>query len=425
MNRAVQSLFLLSCAGVLAANGPVGLARADDWPQWRGPGGDNHAAETASVPLHWDVESGDNVAWKQPLPGHGHSTPIFVGDAIFLTTSDAEAETQSLLKLDRASGRIVGQWVIHRGKLPEPIHRKNTHASPSPAFDGRHVLVAFYQDSAIVVTALTTSGEQVWQTRVAEFQPERFQFGYGASPIVEGDRVIVAAEYDGGDSGLYALDTATGQPVWSVRRPKNVSYASPIVATIDGRRQVLLAGGEKICAFDPVTGRQLWQVDAATKAIAGSAVTDGNHVLIGGGFPKTGTWCVLVDSDPRLLWQNRAKCYEQSLLATDGYVYAVADSGVAYCWRTRDGKEMWKVRLLRGGISASPLLVGGRIIAASERGKVFQFAASPERFELLSENEAGESIFATPVAVDGRLYVRTADGRGEDRQEFLMAIEER
>jgi outer membrane protein assembly factor BamB len=174
--------------------------------------------------------------------------------------------------------------------------------------------------------------------------------------------------------------------------------------------------------YDIQTGRELWKVDASTEAICGTAVWDGRRVLVSGGNPVAGTWCVTGDGSRQLLWKNSVMCYEQSLLTIDNFVFAVADSGVAYCWRTQDGTEMWKKRLCAGGISASPLLVGNRIYAASERGTVYVFAASQDRFDLLAENSSGDSIFASPIAVDDRIYLRTAIGSGEQRQEYLVAI---
>ncbi len=399
-----------------------GFASADDWPQWRGPEGNNHAAEGTHVPLRWNLDNGENVHWKVKLAGRGHSTPIVIEDGIFMTSCDTERETQSLLKVERETGLIVDQWVIHRGSLPRRIHPKNTHASPSPAFDGENIIVAFYTDDAIWVTAMTPKGREVWSKRVGDFKPSSFQFGYGASPIVEDDLVIVAAEYDGDSSGLYALDTRTGERVWRVQRPVNLNFASPIVATIAGQRQILLCGAETIIGYDPQTGREFWKVDASTEAICGTAVWDGRRVLISGGNPAAGTWCVTGDGSRQLLWENGVMCYEQSLLTIDNYAFAVADTGVAYCWRTQDGKEMWKKRLFGGGISASPLLVGNRIYIANERGTVFVFAASPDRFDLLAENPSGDAIFASPIAVDDRLYLRTAIGSGGQRQEYLVAI---
>lgn len=396
-------------------------ARGEDWPCWRGLHGDNHASEETDAPIRWDLESGRNIDWKTALPGRGHSSPVVIQDAIYLTTSEQQSQTQSLLKLDRASGRLIDQWVVHRGTLPKRIHPKNSHASPTPAFDGDDLFVIFYTDDAIWLTAMTTSGREVWKKRVCEFKPAAFQFGYGASPCIEDNVVIIAAEYDGRDSGLYALDCRTGETVWKVPRRSNLNFASPIVATIAGQRQVLLAGADTISAYDPQTGRALWSVDASTEAICGTVVWDGRRVMVSGGNPNAGTWCVSGDGTQASLWENSVMCYEQSLLAIKNYVFAVADNGVAYCWRTRDGGEMWKKRLFAGRVSSSPLLANNRIYIASEAGTVYVIAALPDRFDLLAENSTGDSIFATPVAVDDRLYLRTAIGEGADRQEYLIA----
>lgn len=392
------------------------------WPQWRGPTADNHAGPDVSLPLKWDLETGEGIAWKTKLPGRGHSTPIFTRDGIFLTTADADAGTQSVLKIDSLSGRIQDEFVIHRGTLPSRIHPKNSHASPSMAFDGERYFASFYTDDAIVLTALSSDGNEQWQTRVSEFKPSIFRFGYGASPIVEDDVVIVAAEYDGKDSGIYALDRKTGKQVWKISRPSNLNFSSPIVTTIAGSRQLLIAGADAFCSYDPTTGRKLWQVDTTTEAICGTVVWDDRRVMISGGNPVAGTWCVSADGSGKLVWSNRVMCYEQSLLAMKNYVFAVADSGVAYCWRTLDGTETWKKRLFGDGVSASPLLADGHVVVASERGRVLLFMASPDRFEPIANIQTGDSIFATPIAIGSRLYVRTGINESAGRQEYLIAI---
>tara|TARA_R110002073_G_scaffold20123_4_gene72563 strand:- start:8782 stop:10047 length:1266 start_codon:yes stop_codon:yes gene_type:complete len=414
-------LLLLSMLGLVSLIAQNGAAQ--DWPQWRGPDANNHATAEIKLPRRWDVSTASDVAWRTKIPGRGHSTPIVVQDSIFLTTAESDKQTQSVLKLNRSDGRLLDQWVIHRGTLPARIHPHNSYASPSPAFDGTRVYVAFHTDDAIWVTALTPEGRKVWQRKVSNFAPEAFQFGYGASPIIEDDLVIVAAEYDGEDSGLYALDSQTGKQVWKTTRPKNLNFASPIVTTLSGRRQILLAGADKISAYDPRNGKELWSVDTATEAICGTIVWDDQQrIMVSGGNPKSGTWCVSGEGKHNVLWENPVQCYEQSLLTIPGHVVGAADNGVLYCWRTQDGTEMWKKRLFGGGISASPMLVGDRIYIASEAGMIYVVAATPNRFDLLSENPSGDSIFATPVAIDDRLLIRTGIGVGEDRKEYLIAI---
>lgn len=415
MVRLIVPLCLISCLAFASAS------RGEDWPTWRGAVGDNHAADGTDIPVSWNFQTEENVVWKTAIAGRGHSSPVIVGDAIFLTTADTSDQTQSLIKVDRRSGRQLDTLVLHRGTLPARIHGNNSHASPTPAFDGKHLFVTFHTNNAIWLSKVSVDAELLWQKRVADFEPSLFQFGYGASPLIEGDTVIVAAEYDGPGSGIYGVDAATGTQVWKAPRPINLNFASPIVATINGQRQVIIGGGGLIAAYEPGTGKPLWSIDSTTQAICGTAVWDDRRVIVSGGNPASGTWCVSGDGS-RELWSNRVKCYEQSLLMVADHVYGIADSGVAYCWRTSDGKEMWKQRLFGGGISASPLLVGDRIYIASEDGEMFVIAASPERFEQLAEQQTGNSIFASPVALDDRLYVRTGVGSGDGRQEYLVAI---
>lgn len=415
----------IACSGLCIAvmcGGITTSSYGEDWATWRGPQGNNHAPEQTDAPIRWNLESGHNIAWKTPLPGRGHSTPIFVGDSIFLTTSDVERGTQSLLKLNRQTGRLTDQWVLHRGTLPARIHPNNSHASPTPTSNGEHVFVSFHTNDAIWLTAMTRDGREVWKSRVSEFKPTAFEFGYGASPLLEDNLVIVAAEYDGRDSGLYGLDVRSGQQVWKVARPINLNFASPIVGTIAGQRQLLLAGADSIVAYDPRDGKQLWKADVGTEAICGTVVWDGRRILFSGGNPQAGTWCVNGDGSSARLWDNGVMCYEQSLLAIQNFVFAVADNGVAYCWRTVDGTETWRKRLFGGAISASPLLVRDRVYVASQSGTIYVVAASPDRFDLLSENPSGDSIFASPVAIDDHLYFRTGVGTGAQRQEFLVAV---
>lgn len=395
---------------------------AETWPSWRGQAGDNHAASGNRVPEKWDLASGENVLWQTKIPGRGHSSPVITDDAIFLTTADSEKKTQSLLRLDRETGTLVSEKVLHRDGLPDKIHPSNSHASPTPAFDGQHLFVSFYTSDSIVLSKVTPNGLVVWQQKVANFKPNQFQFGYGASPVIEDDVVIVAAEYDGPDSGVYGMDRETGKQVWKAARPVNLNFASPIVATVGGTRQLFLAGASRICSYDPGDGKLLWSIDESTDAICGTVVWNKRNVFISGGNPGKGTWCVSGDGTKDYVWDNRVKCYEQSLLIFGDHLLAVDDNGVGHCIVASSGDELWQQRLFDGRVSASPLLVGDRIYTASEDGNVVVISTNTDRCEILAKNQTGNSIFASPVIVDDRLYLRPATGYGQNRQEYLVAI---
>ncbi|MCA9236829.1 MAG: PQQ-binding-like beta-propeller repeat protein [Planctomycetales bacterium] len=414
---------LVAVSLMLAPLAPGASAVAQDWPQWRGPHCDNRATAGATAPIEWSEDAG--LAWSTPLPGRGHSSPTLVGERIYLTTADADAQTQSLLIVDRRTGALVRTVVVHEGGLPARIHPNNSHASPTVASDGQHVYALFCNQNAAMVTAFDLDGEQLWQQRAGAFDPQRFQFGFGSSPVIVGDVIVMATEYDGPESGLYALDLATGAQRWHAPRPNSLSYSTPRPLSDRGRSLLLLSGNNLLAAYNAADGQVAWSVPGSTMATCGTMVADAQSGLAfaSGGFPGSFTVALRLDGAHDVVWQNNVRCYEQSLLLAGDFLYATADNGVAYCWRAADGEEMWK-RRLGGKYSSSPLLVGDRIYATNERGTTFVLAATPEECRVLAENRLGDSAFATPAPADGRLYHRygkTVDGR---RQEYLVAIGE-
>lgn len=403
----------------LIATAPLTVAQ--DWSQWRGPTGDNHAPTGATAPVAWSEEAG--LAWKTPIPGRGHSSPTLVGSRIYLTTADEESQTQSLLVLDRATGRLLKETPTHRGGFPAQIHQNNTHASPTVASDGQRVFALFCNNDAAMVTAYDLDGNQLWQTRAGGFDPQQYEFGFGSSPRLVDGLLVLSTEYDGPESGLYALDPATGQSVWKTPRVKQLSYSTPAIANLGGRNQLLMSGNYSLASYDAATGKQLWETEGSARATCGTMVWDESLGLgfASGGYPNQFTLAVDLGGDHRIAWQNGVKCYEQSMLVVDGYLYGVSDKGIAYCWRGSDGQEMWKERL-GGGFSSSPLLVDGKIYVTSEAGTTHVYQAIPERFVGLGRNQLGDSGFATPTPADGRLYHRYAKSENGGRQEYVVAI---
>ncbi len=399
-------------------------ALAQDWLQWRGPSGDNHAADGATAPTAWSEDAG--LAWKTPVPGHGHSSPTIVGDRIYLLTADADAQTQSLLIFDKTSGELVREVLTHRGGLPAQIHPNNSHATSTVASDGERVFALFCNDDAAIVTAYDLGGEKLWQERVGGFDPRQFQFGFGTSPRLVDGVLVVATEYDGPESGLYGHDPKSGKRLWSTPRVKELSYSSPSIVPVDGKHQLLMSGNYQVASYEPATGKVLWSLDdTSTRATCGTMVWDEKLGLgfASGGFPDSFTLAVRLGGDHDVVWRNGVKNYEQSLLVVDGYVYATADRGIAYCWRASDGKEMWRERI-GGKYSASPLLVARKIYATNEQGTTTVFEANPERYVGVATNQLGDSAFATTTPSGGRLYHRYAKTEGGKRQEYLVAIGE-
>ncbi|MGI9427659.1 MAG: PQQ-binding-like beta-propeller repeat protein [Bythopirellula sp.] len=399
--------------------------RAQDWPQWRGLTGDNHAASSATAPVNWDEST--NLVWNVPVPGRGHSSPTVIGDRIYLTTADAEQQTQSLLIYQRHTGELLTEKIAHQGGLTAKLHPNNSHASSTVASDGERVFALFNQNGAVWVTAFDLDGQQLWQERAIGFEPKIYEFGFGSSPVVVDDKVIVASEYDGAESGIVALDTTTGKQRWKIDRPQSLSYSTP--ARFRQGDQVLLvtSGNLLFAAYDPADGSVAWSTEGTTMATCGTMVWNEQRGLAfaSGGYPLKFTAAVRTDGDHGIVWSNyKIKCYEQSMLVVGDYLYAVTDPGLVHCLRCSDGEEQWKQRLGGRGVSSSPVLIDGKIYVTSERGTTYVFTATPDGFELLGENQLGSECFATPTPIGNRLYHRYAVGTGAERQEYLAAIGE-
>ena len=392
-------------------------ATAGDWPAWRGPNLNGVADADQQPPVEWSARK--NVVWKTPVPGRGHSSPTIVGNRIFLATADEVEQKQGVIAFDRETGEQIWITEVSSGGFPK-THAKNTHATCTVACDGERVFVVFHHHAKLTLAALSIDGEKLWAKEVGPYDPKLYEYGYAPSPLLYESTVIVAGDYEKGGH-LTAYDAASGGQLWRIDRPKMLSFSSPIVAHVAGRDQLLLSGCEMIAAYDPRNGEMLWHVPGTTMATCGTMVWDGDLVFASGGYPDSETLCIKADGSAEIVWQNDQKCYEQSMLAHDGYLYAVTDKGVAYCWKAADGEEMWRERLA-GPVSASPILVGDTIYQSIEKGTTFVFKANPEKFELVAKNQLGTEAFATPTICDSRIYLRIAQGAGPKRQEFLYCV---
>jgi outer membrane protein assembly factor BamB len=390
---------------------------AGDWPWWRGPARDGVAPASAHPPLKWSET--ENVLWKTEVPGRGHASPTVVGGRIFLSTADEQQEVQSVLCYDRKTGRQLWKVDVHSGGFERRGHKKNSQASATVACDGERVFANFLHDGAIYTTALDLQGKQVWQTRISDFVTHQ---GFGSSPALYEKLVIVATDNKAGGV-IAALDSSTGKIVWKHARPEQPNYTSPIILPVAGRDQLLLAGCDHVSSFDPLTGKPLWEVEASTTECVGTIVTDGALVFASGGYPKQLTQAIAADGSNKIVWQNETRTYVPSMLVHDGCVFTVTDAGIAYCWKSTTGEELWKARL-GGTFNTSPVLVGELIYATNQEGKTFIFKANRAKYELVAENELGEDVYATPTFLGSQIFMRVAHGSGSSRQEWLYCLGE-
>ncbi|WP_020468418.1 outer membrane protein assembly factor BamB family protein [Zavarzinella formosa] len=393
---------------------PITVARTD-WAWWRGPNRNGVADPNQHLPLKWSEK--ENVLWKTPVPGRGHGAPTVVGDQVFLATAEPDKEVQSVLCVDRMTGKQLWITEVHKGGFEKKGNTKASLASSTIACDGKRLFVNFLHDAAIYTTALDRNGKQLWQKKITDYTLHQ---GFGSSPAVYQSLVIVSAD-NKGTGVIVALDRATGKEVWKVDRPKLPNYASPIILKAADKEQLLLIGCDLVTSLDPLTGKKIWEIKGSTTECVTSTVTDGKHIYTSGGYPKNHISAVVADGSGKVAWENGARVYVPSMLHKDGYLYAVLDAGIAMCWKSDTGKEIWKGRL-EGTFSASPVMVGDLIFATNEAGRTFIFRAAPTELKILEENQLGNEVFASPAICGDCIYMRVANQDKGQRQEMLYCI---
>lgn len=386
-------------------NLPPAVAAADDWSWWRGPDLNNHAAAGPQPPLKWSVT--ENVRWRVELPGKGHATPCIVGKRVLVTTGDRQSQTISLLCLDRDSGKQLWQTEIYRGALPK-IHTDNSYASAMPACDGERVFIPYQTSDALCLAALDLDGKLVWKVPVGPYQSIQ---GYSSSPALHKSLVIVPSDGSLGNK-LTALHRKTGAVVWRASLTKGLeSYASPLVVRVAGRDQAILVGGKKTHSFDPSSGKLLWTCDGPADFCVATVAFNQDTVFSTGGYPQKGLLAIRADgsgdvTQSHLRWQSDAKAgYVPSPLLHAGLLYAVSDTGLLRCYEADGGRIVWE-HALKAPFYSSPVLAGDRIYLFDRDAKGYVIKTG-RQFELLATNELPDGVFATPVILGGRIYLRT------------------
>lgn len=384
---------------------------AENWPEFRGPSGQGHY-EGKNLPLQWSETK--NVVWKQAIPGKGWSSPIVQDGKVYLTSAVPIEGTKNLslqaLCLDADKGTVLWQTeVFLQGPKAPSIHTKNSHASPTPITDGKHLFVHFgHQGSA----CLDLEGKVIWRNKDLAYAPAN---GNGGSMILVDDRLVFSA--DGKDTQfVYALDKADGKVVWKTNRksvaPDKFCFSTPLLITVNGQRQIVSPGAGAVVAYDPADGKEIWRVKYGSGySVIPRPVFGHGLVFIGTGYGTASLMAIRVDgkgdvTDSHVAWKlSKGAPHTPSPLLVGDELYAVSDKGIASCIDARTGKVHWQERV-RGNYSASPLHCDGKIYFQSEEGDTTVVGADKE-FTTLALSKVNERTFASYAVADGAIYLRT------------------
>ncbi|MCC2671281.1 MAG: outer rane biosis protein BamB [Armatimonadetes bacterium] len=378
---------------------------AENWPGFRGPRGDGSSQEKA-LPLRWSAT--ENVAWKVPIPGRGHSSPVVWGDRVFVVSALKETQERILLCLDRKSGKTLWQRVALKSPMEE-IHPLNTHASSTPLTDGERVYVSFLDRDKMFIAAFDFQGKPLWDARPGAFSSKH---GYCSSPILYKDTVIVNGDHDG-DGYIVALNRKTGAIKWKISRPNNTrSYCTPIIRQVDGEPHLMLTGSKCVASYNPENGALQWMMDGPTEQFVAAPVYDGKLLFITSGYPELHILAIRPGgkgkvAEEQVAWRTRrGASYVPSPVLSGPYFLNVSDGGFLGCWMANSGEQLWNERTV-GHTTASPVVIGDLVYVQADRG-VTTIARAGKTFEKLAENDIGEETFASPAVSQGQLFIRGA-----------------
>lgn len=408
---------LLSIPGLCLA---LGLSvTAADWLGWRGPDGSGISPETG-VPLQWGKNL--NVRWKTPIPGKGASSPIVVGNRLYLTSQTVD-QGLHVIAVDVKTGGILWDREIARGKLRS--HDLHNMATPTAVSDGRSIWVLFGTGD---YAALDLEGKVLWQHNfVKESGPIKTNHGYGTSPVLHEGKLFLALMHQG-PSWVMAVDAKTGKVEWKKDRMTGAaeeaqdSYSSPFLLRVNGAVQLVCAGAEVINAYHPTTGEEIWTFGGLKvnhpygRTIAGPAGGDGVIAVVASGFQNRG-YTVGIRAggkgnitETHKLWTSQkysADC--PTPLLYQGKLYSIRDDGNASCLDAKTGEVHWQERLFTENVKVSPVAADGRVYFTSGQGNCHVVKASAT-FEVLARNELNETTLSTPAIAGGRIYLRTDGG---------------
>jgi hypothetical protein len=401
----------VALTAVLSGYEPVELIPIDGegakyWSRWRGPSGQGIAAGANYVDTWSDTT---NVKWKTAVPGRGHSSPIVWKDHLFLTTSTDGGTKMSMLAFNRASGKLLWQTPIASSGV-ERVYWKNSHASATPATDGERIYASFGTHG---IAAFDFSGKIVWQRKLGDL---RNYHGSAGSPVLYKDRLFLYQDH-GGDLGSFvaAFKAASGEVIWKTDRVASVGWGTPVVIDAGDRDELVVNGQQRVHAYDPDTGAELWSVRGTTREVIPTPVV--GHGLVFASSGRAGPTLAIKPGGSgdvtatHVAWSSpRGSPFVPSPILHGDLLYMINDmQSILTVVEAKTGAAVYQDRLgeaAREGFSSSPVAVGTKLFFTNDHGQTFVVEAG-RTFKLVRVNELNAQVLASPALVDGTWYWRT------------------
>jgi outer membrane protein assembly factor BamB len=430
------AIFAIVC--LFAMNTDAADALVTDWTQWRGPSATGEAAPDAKPPVTWSEES--NIAWKTAIPGNGRSSPIVWKDRIFITTAVPTATSVDpekvkvavndipefarkganvpdkvlqfmVMALKRSDGSVLWQKMVCEQAPVSGTHADGSWASGSPITDGEFLYAYF---GSYGLYAMTLDGEIKWSKNLGYFKTKA-NFGEGVSPVFCGELLIINQDFEG-PSFIVALDRKTGEEKWRVKRDEATSWATPLVITHGGKQQIVVPATKLIRSYNPTDGAVLWEIGGMTGNVVPCPVTDGSLVFCMSGFRGNALLAIklaaangdLSGKPEAVAWSSKTDTpYVPSPVLSGGLLYYIkTNDGFITCADTTTGQVQYASKLTDiQTVFSSPVAVGGNLYVPGKNGLTLVLKLGP-KFEQLASNKLDDGIISSPAVVGKDLFIR-------------------
>lgn len=407
LSHSVRRIGFAALCAVLSGLASPGWSE-ENWPRFRGPHQDGQSYEK-NLPLRW---SPADVAWRTPLAGKGHSSPVLWGERIFLTTALEDGKQRVVQCFDRRNGRLEWEQVAWTG-APEETHRMNGWASASCATDGEHVYAFFGHGGGLF--CYTVDGKLVWNKGNDELGDFPGPWGTAACPVIVGDLVIQNCDADE-NAYLLGVEKRTGSTVWKTARRPLRGWSTPILLEANGRQELVVNGDRGVQAYDPVTGGELWICKSFDGRGDPSLILAGGLIIAVNGKPAP-VYAIRPGGDGDVsethrAWvtpRNAGRDLPSPVLVGNEVLIINMQGGILTSYDLTTGKELWKQRL-GGNYAASPVAYAGHAFFVSESGEIFVVKpdANPRVVARNRVNAADDEIFrASPALSEGQVFIRS------------------
>jgi len=419
MNGKTLLKLIISCALLLLGSENAG-SQDKNWTHFRGSNL-NGIAVTTNIPLRWDVS---NIKWKTEIHGKGHSSPVVYDNQIWVTTATIDGKELYAVCVDYVTGKMIFDIKVFATDDVIGKHGINTYASPSPCIEKGFVYVHYGSPGTACLR--TSDGSVVWKRN--DLKCNHVQ-GPGSSPVIYKNLLIL--HYEGTDVRyIVALDKATGKQIWRADRPAepykalaNIgkkAYVTPLIINVKGKDLLISNGSAVCCAYDPLTGKEIWRVTGGAESTVPMPFAENGKVFFYTGSvnsPEGGTYTEMFAVNPdgqdditrtNILWKKRDDQSHTQILTPvikDGLIYTVSSRNFLMCIDAATGKELWTERL-RSDHNASPVFVNGNVWFFSIRGEVLAIQAG-RNYKVITQNQMDSGIWATPAFLRNSVILRT------------------